>query len=875
MNLRTTFVLLILVLVAAGAAIILQSKVPPTDKWAELSKKVFKDYESGDATKLEIKTKDRTLAFEKKDDKWQMSGPLKVRADKSAVMGILDGCESLQKERDVEAKKGEETDLAKFGLKEPEVTITFWAKPKAAKEEIKRALLLGKKTPGGENVYARVDGQDGLLVIGNSLLDKAGKETNEFRDKVVIDVDKDKVEKMELACGDAKPIECSMKEKEGWLLTQPVADLGDKDKIEEVLNKLKDLRLEKGDFVSEDDSDLKKYGLDSPRAVVTVYQGGAAKTLLLGKPVDGKADKIYAKCKAEPSILAVNKTILDDLKKEPKDLRSRKVINLSSTGDVTKIEVKLPSQDVVVEKKDDKWTLTKPSEEKADSASVDEFLDDVKKLSVDDWAADKAADLKPYGLDKPIEVSLFLKEAPDKPVTFLVGSKDKEGKKLYVKRAVNDPILTVAPEILDNKLLPGRLTFRDKKLLEFNRADAKKLTVARKDKTFVCVADEKENWRLEQPIKAEADKAGVDSILWDLAYLKAKNFVAESPKDLKAYGLDAPAVTVTLEYDQEVKKEELKKEEKAESKTGDKAEKTEGDQKDAEKKEAEKKPEEKKDDKAGKDKPEEKPKKERVTKVILVGGKAKDEDYYGMVKGDAFVFTLRNSIVEHLNEELASKKICAFDKEIAVKVTLNYPAKEVVYEKKADRDNKWWLVKPTEKKAAQSDIDDLLNDLSVLNASAIESYTPGDPAKYGFDKPSLKITVALRGEGEKVILIGKKNGDKAQQFVRCQPCDFVFLLNDSDAARLRKEAPEEPKKDAAKPDAKPAPGQPPAPAPAKKAEETPAAQPAAPKPETKPAPAPAPPKPETPAKPQAEAKPAPAADPKAPAPPAPTPAEKK
>ncbi|NOZ21032.1 MAG: DUF4340 domain-containing protein [Planctomycetes bacterium] len=828
MNFKTTLVLLVLVVVAGVAALILHIKVPPTEKAKELEKKVFQDYDSADATKLEVKTKDKTLAFEKKVDKWHMSGPLKVRADKSNVMGVLDACESMEKVRTVEAKKGEALDPAKYGLKNPQVTVTFWTKPKDAKEEIKRTLLVGDKTPGGKNVYVRAEGKEPIYVVSKTILDKTDKEVNDFRDKTVIEIDTADVEKIELKMGDAKPIECTKKEKEGWCLTQPINDFGDKNGIEKIINKLRDLKVEKDDFITEDDSDLKKYGLDKPQATVAVYQKGAAKTLLLGKSAEGKTDKIYAKRKAEPSILAVKKGILDDLKKKPKDLRSKKVVNIVSTGDINKIEITHGDQATVIVKKDEKWTITKPVEEKADSSSVDDFLDAVKNLKVEDWAAEKADDLKKYGLDKPTEVALSFKDKDKEPLKFLIGSKDKKGGKLYVKRTTNDVVLVVKADIYDMRLRTGWLAFREKKVLEFTRSDAKKLTVSRKDKTFVCVVDDKGDWNLEKPIKHKGDKGSIDSILWDMSYLKAKHFIAENPKDLKPYGLDQPAVTAAVEYQVKVKEEKKKNEEKPEEKSKDKGQ-------------------EKKDE--GKKK-EEKPKTKMETATLLLGNKDESGDYFAMMKGGKFVFTIRSSVGEHLNEELASKSICSFDKDIATKLILNYPSKEVVYEKKTDKGNTWWMVKPIEKKAKQSDVDDVLGNLDHFNADGIESYSAKAPATYGFDKPTLKITVTLRGEGEKVIVIGSKKKDKERYFVQCKPSNFVFLVDEADIRRLRKEEPKPPKKEVKKAGKKAAKKEP------SKAKKKPA--PTKPKTKAKPKAAPTKPQPKPAAKP-------PAAQPKSPA----------
>src|SRR5207253_8430261 len=55
-------------------------------------------------------------------------------------------------------------------------------------------------------------------------------------------------------------------------------------------------------------------------------------------------------------------------------------------------------------------------------------------------------------------------------------------------------------------------------------------------------------WKLDQPIKAEADDSAVDSLLSSLSSLKQKKDLADE-KDLKAYGLDAPRLAVMVKLD--------------------------------------------------------------------------------------------------------------------------------------------------------------------------------------------------------------------------------------------------------------------------------------------------------------------------------------
>jgi len=780
MSWKTTLVLLIVAAIVGGVMIYDRMYLQTTEEAKERAKDVFPGFKSEDATKIEIKRDGETVVLEKvEEDKWRLRKPLDVRADRGEVSSILSGLEFLEKEGEVKPEKGKAIDLKEYGLDKPRIEVAFWVKGKGKKEKEGRKLVLkiGSKTAVGDNVYAMGEEKDYVFVVSDSIVDKLKKSINELRDKVVIEIDKDKVEKIEIARADGSTIECSL-EKDGWHMVRPIADLADKSEVESLIDKLSELRVDKDDFISEDDSDLAKYGLDKPRLTATVYQKGAAKTVIFGKKVEGKSGKIYAKRKAEHSILAVKESIIDDLTKEPKELRERRLVRFDSTDDVVKIELTEGKTVTVLEKKDDEWKMIKPKEEKADSSSVGDFLDALKDLKIQEWVEDKAKNLKKYGLDKPARVVKLTLKGKKGERQLLIGSKDAKGKRLYAKRGTGEVVVAIKPDFLE-KVTGGRLLFMDRLILDFSKTKSKKLTVKRPDKTFVCEVDNEGNWHLLKPIKCDVDQNEVDDILYDLSYLKAKRYVAENPKDLTPYGLANPAITATVVYEEEIKEE--KKEEEEEGKEEEKEE--------------------------------EKPKTKLVTKTLLVGKKAKDDTWYAMLKGGNLVFTISDSVHKNLLDELATKMICKFDKDDAKRITLTYPTKEVVYEKK---DDKWRMVKPKEKRARTSDIDDILNTLNYFKADGIEVYSTTDPKKYGLDKPQLKIAVGLK-EGEKIVLIGKKKDDD-KYFVKGEPSNFIYIVSKDDVEKLMKEKPEAPKKEEKKPAAKKA-------APAKK-EAKPAPKPA-------------------------------------------------
>ena len=824
MNFRTTVILFVIVVVGGLYIALFEMKRQKAVDQGKAAKKVVGIENLADkATKVRIQAgKGDAIVVERKgedaDAKWAMVEPRKLRTDKSEVRSILSGLEFLDKKA-VEPVK--ESGLAKYGLDTPQGSITFWV------DGEQKTLLLGSKCPDDSSVWARMVGVDEVYMVSDSALDKAKKSVNDLRDRNLVDVKKDDVTRVALRPAKGDEVECAM-EATGWVLKKPVQDQGNKDEIEKLIDKLKGLQVDKDDFVEEEPKDLAKYGLKEPQLVAAVYIKDVAQTVLVGSAVEGKTDKLYAKREDEPAVVAIKKSFLEDMTKESKDLRDKKVARFE-TKDVTAVEINIAGQTVALAKEDSDWKMSKPKETKADSTEMDNLFRDLGALEVVEFPNDepKAEDLAKYGLQKPTEIALTLKD--DKAVPkLLIGAKKEDTDQYYMKRDGQAPVLLVGAKDVMKRLAPGYLAFRNRLVLEFNKSDAKKLTVKRDGKTFVAQvdADDDSKWQLLDPIKTEADKTQVDNILWDLYYLRAQSFITENPdKDaLKTYGLDKPSIVATVEYEEEVKDEDKGEDKEDEAKEGEKDE--------------------------DKDKEKEK-EKVKVTKVLLVGKKADDDNnYFAKLQDDGVVFTIGESRVNNLREELASKTIMEVEKDKVTAITLVYADKTAKIEKK---DDKWEMDK---KEYDKDKVDKVLDTLASFRAKTIAAYAAKNPADFGLDKPYLTVRLKV-GDGQKTVIVGgKKEGKEgdadadAEYYVKADGKDFVYVVKKDDVDKLAQERPAEPEPEKpadAEPDKKQPAETKPAPAAAGKPAPPEKKQPA----ETKPAPAaagkPAPPEKKQPA----------------------------
>src|SRR5207302_8024669 len=100
-----------------------------------------------------------------------------------------------------------------------------------------------------------------------------------------------------------------------------------------------------------------------------------------------------------------------------------------------------PGRKVTFTRGDTAWSMTEPVKAEAEDAELDELVKSMRRLRAEEIVAEKGADLKPYGLDKPQTQWHFL--SGDKEVmSLLVGSTDKEGRR-YAKLGNSDSVFTL------------------------------------------------------------------------------------------------------------------------------------------------------------------------------------------------------------------------------------------------------------------------------------------------------------------------------------------------------------------------------------------------------------------------------------------------
>ncbi|HIE50539.1 MAG TPA: DUF4340 domain-containing protein [Armatimonadetes bacterium] len=500
-------------------------------------------------TKLEIVGEEGKFVLEKKDDQWRLLEPVKDQADQENVDRLVKDIAERKAERVISAEDAGD-DWAIYGLTEPKYHLTVWTEKGEA-----GTLLIGDKNPTGNSYYAQVKGQDSLLLFPTYFINTniVNKKVKDLRDKTLLAFETEEVTRLRLA-HEGTVIECA-KEGEEWQLTAPLKAKADEAEIDTLLTAVHDLKID--DFVEEEAADLTPYGLDQPQATVVLTLGAKGENaLLLGKKKEGDTDtyttKLYAKRRGDKRVFLVNGDILDKLRKEPKDLRDKKILDFEK-DQATHLVITKAGQTVELKRtqkaegeKEEEWQLVQPVKLQADTEKVSDILYALRDLRATDFI-DNPSDLAPYQLVSPrAEVTLTVEERKE-PLKLLVGKKAADGTGLFVMRPGTSVVYKVRTGFWDD-LETDVAKLRNLLVLKFDRTEVRRITLVHEDQKVVLQRKGEYDWQVVEPEKFNADSIKVGDVLYRLEDLRGDEYVTDKAEDLAIYGLDKPQVKAIVEF---------------------------------------------------------------------------------------------------------------------------------------------------------------------------------------------------------------------------------------------------------------------------------------------------------------------------------------
>jgi hypothetical protein len=410
---------------------------------SEKEKKLYQ-FEQKDVAALTIKAGNDEFVLQKDKDAWKMVKPIEGKADKSTVDSVASDFASAKIDRTIEEPN---IDWKKYGLDPPAVSLS--AKLTDGKTY---NIDLGEKDFTDFSVFARIPGQSKVLVLPSSLLTSVSKKLLDFRDKTVLEFQRDQIKELMVAVkGKEYRFE---KNGEDWTIKTPFQSRGDRSEINSIVSDLDFAKVE--EFVDSPESNLKNYGLDKPDVRVDLLLGDsrARKTLLIGKKVD---NSYYAKDDSRLTVFKIKEDLYKKLDLDPQKIRDKKVVRFERS-EMSQIEIKLQDKVFAFYKgTDDKWKVSKPEAQKDKPIIEYKVFWPMEDLEGKELIDDANVKDPKYGFSQPA-AEIRLTDKNKKVTEIVLGKLEKD--QVFVKTSTAPTIYKVDKKVLDD------LNFKIEDLLE-------------------------------------------------------------------------------------------------------------------------------------------------------------------------------------------------------------------------------------------------------------------------------------------------------------------------------------------------------------------------------------------------------------------------
>jgi hypothetical protein len=218
--------------------------------------------------------------------------------------------------------------------------------------------------------------------------------------------------------------------------------------------------------------------------------------------------------------------------------------SINGTDDLDKMSITNGDKsEVVLEKKDDKWRLTKPVDALANQTNVKQTLDNLKELKATEVVAPSADDdiKKSYELDPTHAVHIVGWKGADKKVDDYFGKNGSRGEMMMVEGKPAVYSASSYATYMYNREVKG---WRDTEIFKFDDANVSSIAIDNTNGTFSFTKGDKWAGTFKGKPIDRFDDTKMVGLLASYKSLNAEDFGdGKSPSDT---GLDKPEANVTI-----------------------------------------------------------------------------------------------------------------------------------------------------------------------------------------------------------------------------------------------------------------------------------------------------------------------------------------
>ncbi|MDQ2868144.1 MAG: DUF4340 domain-containing protein [Verrucomicrobiota bacterium] len=368
--------------------------------------------------RVALKTGLGEMELEKRGEHWEITRPLRARADDQKINDLIAQVVNSRIAQFVANDKG---DLHSYGLAEPRGSITIFT----ADDKQGQLLQLGAAPAAQKDeVYARFAPRGGVYLLANKIEQILSLKPNDLRDRHLVRFDENQLDRITIdAPGKMKTV--LARKGEDWTIDGKAP--ANNAEVRRFLDTMRDAQVTR--FVADVASELPKYGLDHPSLVVTLSSFASENTAEskageepLATVAFGKIEReeIYARVDDEPFVVAINRKFVDEIAADPLTWQENAIFKFKP-AQVHRLAATIERELVFTRDAAKKWTS---SAGPVNQVNVESLLNTLTSLRAVRWLGRDAA---PGAFEQP-QATIVFTTSPD----------DKQTHKLVISRTAGD-----------------------------------------------------------------------------------------------------------------------------------------------------------------------------------------------------------------------------------------------------------------------------------------------------------------------------------------------------------------------------------------------------------------------------------------------------
>ncbi|HBQ37981.1 MAG: hypothetical protein A3B73_03605 [Omnitrophica WOR_2 bacterium RIFCSPHIGHO2_02_FULL_63_39] len=318
-----------------------------------------------------------------------------------------------------------------------------------------------------------------------------------------------------------------------WQLISPPNLRADASLISRVLNQLNPLEAEQVlRPTAQRPLAPADYGLQSPGATLTILTANGMTKLLFGDPTAVGATR-YLSVEGDPAIFVIGEALFELLDQPLEAFRSHDLVE-ATAAEVRRITVASPASSYTLERisepsspsQADRWRLTQPVEDLADSAEASTIFSALRGLRAERFLAEEftEGDRARFGLEAPYATITMAVKEGSPPLELAIGQVTEDNDQQRAAMRLDEPTVLAVASSKVEELLRDPQALRSRACFEFFASQVQTLHLTWEGTSW-SVERQDDQWKTST---GEAlDGAAVEEFLWKVRDLKLTRFVDE------------------------------------------------------------------------------------------------------------------------------------------------------------------------------------------------------------------------------------------------------------------------------------------------------------------------------------------------------------